>query len=299
MKRITLALAVCVLSSTAVRAQDSLASARDLYAAANYEDALGVLNRIRTTDQRGEEIPAIDQYRAFCLLALGKTADAEQAIEAVVVADPFFQPSADMSPRVRSTFTDVRKRMLPGIAQDRYASAKAAYDRKDFKNAETGFKQVLAVLSDPDIGAAANQSPLADIKTLAAGFRDLSATAAAPPPIPAVAAPVVPPPVPAPAPTVAIAQIYGPDDANVSAPVVVRQDLPTFDFQLLVPPSPGIIELVIDERGAVETATIRKSIYPRYDTRLIEATRSWQYKPAMLNGVPVKYRKIMNISVKK
>ncbi|HEX4348714.1 MAG TPA: hypothetical protein VHZ73_14150 [Vicinamibacterales bacterium] len=296
MKRAIAALVVCLLWPVAAQAEDSLASARDLYAAANYEDALGVLNRIRTADQRGEEIPTIDQYRAFCLLALGRTADADQAIESVVVADPFFQPSSDVSPRVRTEFTDVRKRMLPGIAQDRYASAKAAYDRKEFKLAEAGFKQVLAVLADPDIGASASQTPLSDIKTLAAGFHDLSATAILPPPLPAVPAPVMEPP---PAPRPAVPQIYGPDDVGVAAPVVVRQDLPTFDYQLLVPPSPGIIELVIDERGSVESAAIRKSIYARYDTRLIEATRSWQYKPATLNGVPVKYRKIMNVSVKK
>lgn len=298
MKRISIALVLCVLSSgAAVRAEDSLASARDLYATANYEDALGVLNRIRTTDRRGDDLPAIDQYRAFCLLALGRTADAEQAIAAVVAADPFFQPSADASPRVRSAFADVRKRMLPGIVQDRYATAKAAYDRKDFKNAEIGFKQVLAVLSDPDLGPAAAQPPLADIRTLASGFHDLSVAAAVPPPLPAVPAPVIEAPPEAPKPVVP--KIYGPDDVNVTPPVVVRQDLPTFDYQLLVPPPTGVVELVISEQGTVETVVIRKPIYPRYDTRIVEATRSWQYKPAMLNGVPVKFRKIMNISVKK
>jgi predicted lipid-binding transport protein (Tim44 family) len=293
------ALLVCVAVAAAglgaAPAEDSLASARDLYAAAEYEDALGVLNRILTADHRGDDVPAIDQYRAFCLLALGRTTDAEQAIEGVVAADPFFQPSADVSPRVRSAFTDVRRRMLPAIAQDRYATAKAAFDRKDFVAAETGFKQVLDVLSDPDVGAAAGQPPLADIRTLAAGFRDLSAKAIPPPPLPAVPTPEPP----APAPRPAAPQIFGPDDAAVVPPAVVHQDLPSFEYQVLVTPPTGSIEIVIDERGHVETATIRKSILPRYDTRLLEAARAWQYKPATLNGVPVKYRKIVNVSVKR
>jgi hypothetical protein len=49
----------------------------------------------------------------------------------------------------------------------------------------------------------------------------------------------------------------------------------------------------------VESAMMRKSIFPRYDAQVIEATRTWQYQPALLNGVPVKYRKAVNISVKK
>lgn len=299
MRAITRALVLVCAASVALSAaasEDSLSSARDLYAAAAYEDALGVLDRIRTGEKQSPEMPAIDQYRALCLLALGRTADAEQAIEDLIAADPFFQLSADVSPRVRSAFTDVRRRMLPEIAQMRYTTAKTAFDRKDWSTAEKGFKQVLAVLADPEIGAAASQPPLADIRMLAAGFRDLSATAALPPPLPSVPTPE---PLPPKVPVVAVAQIYGPDDASVVPPGVVRQDMPPFEYQLLVPPPPGALEIVIDERGAVESATIRKSILAKYDARLIDATHSWQYRPAMLNGVPVKYRKIVNISVKR
>jgi len=298
MKAITRALIVVVCAAATLRgapapAEDSLASARDLYAAAAYDDALAVLNRIRSGDQKSDEVRSIDQYRALCLLALGRTADAEQAIEAVVVGDPFFQPSADVSPRVRTAFTDVRRRMLPGIVQDRYATAKAAFDRKEFASAEHGFKQVLDVLADPDVAPAAGQPPLADIKTLVKGFEERAATAALPPPLPAT--PAAPPPLPKPM----VPQVYGPDDTAVSPPVVIRQDLPSFDYQVLVPPPTGVIELVIDERGQVESATIRKSIFAKYDTRLIDATRSWSYRPAMLNGAPVKYRKIVNVTVKR
>jgi tetratricopeptide (TPR) repeat protein len=308
MKRFTIACAIFVNvvfgAAAVVRAVDdgarTLSDARDLYSAASYEDALGVLNQLRAGDHHGDEVRAIDQYRAFCLLALGRTADAEQAIEAVVAADPFFQPSdADVSPRVRTAFKDVRRRMLPGIVQDRYASAKAAFDRKDFAEAAAGFKQVLDVLADPEVGAAAGQPPLADIRTLATGFHELSASAATPPPLPTIVTAAVVPPSP-PQPRVPAApQIYGPDDVNVRPPAVIRQVLPAFEFQMLVPPSAGSVEIVIDERGMVESAMMRKSIFPRYDAQVIDATRTWAYQPALLNGVPVKYRKAVNISVKK
>ena len=135
------ALVACsVLAAAGASAQDGdLSKARDLYASAAYDDALAVLNRLRSADHPASQSRAIEQYRAFCLLALGRSADAEQAIEAVIAAEPSFQPGeADASPRIRSAFTSVRRRMLPSIIQATYAQAKSAFDRKEFAAAAAG-----------------------------------------------------------------------------------------------------------------------------------------------------------------
>jgi hypothetical protein len=295
---LTSVVAVAVLLAPTVRAEDSLTTARDLYAAAEYEDALLVLNKLRGVSPRTEDGASVEQYRAFCLLALGRAEDAVQAIEAVVTAEPSYQPSdADVSPRVRSAFKDVRRRMLPTIIEQRYASAKAAFDRKDFAVAENGFKEVLAVLTDPDVGSAVDQPPLSDIRTLASGFHELSATAAAPPPpIVATPAPVQPPPV---VNEPVRPKIYTMDDAGVTPPVTVQQALPPFRFSAVSELLQGNLEIVIDERGLVETAIIRRSIYPMYDTLVLDAARNWLYKPATLNGAPVKYRKLVGINIKR
>ncbi len=167
--------ATTVLTAVSVHAQENgdLAAARDLYASAAYDDALAVLNRLRSTAHPAGQARAIEQYRAFCLLALGRASDAEQAIEAVVAAEPSYLPSDnDASPRVRSAFTTVRRRMLPVIIQQQYAGAKAAFDRKDFAAAAGGFHQVLAALADPDVAAEAQRPPLVDLKMLAIGFEE-------------------------------------------------------------------------------------------------------------------------------
>ena len=93
-----------LLLATGALAQDrDLNAARDLYASAAYDDALDMLNQLRSTEHPASQSRAIEQYRAFCLLALGRSADAEQAIEAMVAAEPTFQPGeSDASPRVRS-----------------------------------------------------------------------------------------------------------------------------------------------------------------------------------------------------
>src|SRR5438093_3384229 len=173
--------AVAAVPAAAAPSDDTLAAARDLYASAAYEDALAVLNRLRAPDGRPDEGRAINQYRAFCLLALGRNVEAERAIEAVVAAEPMYHPSAaDVSPRVRSAFSDVRRRMLPNIIQQKYAVAKAAYDRRDFAAATDGFSQVLKAMTDADVVAAANQPPLSDLRTLARGFLVLAVNASVP-----------------------------------------------------------------------------------------------------------------------
>jgi hypothetical protein len=59
-----------------------------------------------------------------------------------------------------------------------------------------------------------------------------------------------------------------------------------------------MLEVLINEDGQVETATMRTPINPRYDAMVIGAAKAWRYQPGMLGGVPVKYRKVINISVK-
>jgi len=288
-------LAAIVMMVAPVRAeQDSVAAARDLYASAAYEDALAILNRLPGSG-RVDEKQTIEQYRAFCLLALGRSAEAEQAIEMIVAADPSYRPAADVSPRVRAAFADVRRRALPSIIQQKYAQAKAAYDRKEFAAAANQFGEVLDTMKDPDVAAMAERSPLSDVRMLAAGFKDLATNAAAPPPPPIAAAPVQP--VPA-APMVPnTPKVYTTSDSDVVPPIVVKQDLPAFNGQVLIPRQ-GLLEVLIDENGMVESTIMRMSVTASYDQLALAAARAWRYRPATLNGVPVKFRKAVQVTIK-
>src|SRR5262245_45596573 len=94
------------LAHAPVFAQDSLKTAKDLYASAAYEDALTVLGRIRTSDPAVE----VEQFRALCLIALGRTAEADKAIQSVVTANPLYVPDAtDVPPRVQEAFARTRR----------------------------------------------------------------------------------------------------------------------------------------------------------------------------------------------
>ncbi len=299
MKRYFIAALVAgnVLAATHAGAQDAdITAARDLYASAAYDDALTVLNRLRSSEHPASQSRAIEQYRAFCLLALGRPADAEQAIEAVVAAEPSYQPGeSDASPRIRSAFTAVRRRMLPSIIQQKYALAKAAFDRKEFSAAADGFAYVLAALADQDVAAEAKQPPLSDLRMLAGGFQELAAKAAAPPPPPP--APVVAPAPPPPPPPPAAPRIYTGGEAGIVAPTTISQALPPFPGQVVIPRS-GKLEIVIDESGVVESAVMTSSVTQNYDQIVLAATRTWRYRAATLNGAPVKFRKTVQITIK-
>ena len=311
---------LCVALAASPRiaaAQDSLAAARELYTSAAYEDALAMLGRLRAEDVDVAEGKDVDVYRAFCLLALGKKADAERTIEALVSADASYRPSdADASPRLRAAFSEVRRRLLPALVQRQYAQAKAAFDRKNYQIASEEFSRTLDWLSDPDLGTAAAAPPLDDLRVLVTGFLDLSRQWAGPalrpsllPPPPLEAPPIAEPPpnaaLPAPTPPDPAPADPAPRDPllvytiaspNIVPPVAVRESLPPFRGRLPMP-ALGALEVVIDETGMVSSATMRTSVNPSYDKQILSATLGWRYKPAMLDGVPVKYRKTISVSI--
>jgi hypothetical protein len=270
--------------------RDVVGTARDLYASARYDEALAVLNDSSTavTDRK-----SIEQYRSLCLLALGRGSEAESAIAAVVTADPSYIPNeTDASPRVRSAFSDVRRRLLPEIANKRYSEARASFDRKDHGAAVQQFKQVIALLDDPDMGGR-----LADLRTLSNGFLDLSVAALTPPPAASKPVSSTPPPAPE-VPQSEPNRIYTMADKDVTPPVIVRQAMPRLTPSMKSQAKErGIIEVVIDEQGRVTFAAVRASVHPMFDTELISNAREWKYQPATFMGRAVKYRKMIQINV--
>jgi TonB family protein len=301
-RSLALALLACLALPLGAAAQETFARAKELYVLASYDEALVVLNRLHESAPPPES-SEIAGYQVFCLLALGRTDEANKAIEALVRTDPLYRPSASTtSPRMRAAFDAVRQTLLPEVVQQRYDSAKAAYDRSEQQAAIAQFDQVLTLLADPGLENVPNT---ADLRRLATGFRDLSKAALAPPPSPA-ATPNVPapetsstPPAPA-APTVAPAgpRTYGTEDADVVPPTAVSRRTPPWQ-----PRNPierfqqyrGVLEVVVDDMGNVASATVVKSVHPIYDRELVERARTWKFRPATRNGAPVRYRMAIEI----
>jgi TonB family protein len=80
-------------------------------------------------------------------------------------------------------------------------------------------------------------------------------------------------------------------------PVIVRQSLPPFPLNLVG--KAGSLEVLIDENGTVEAVTMRASLHPNYDRLALAAAHDWEYKPALRDGVPVKFRKVVQVVIRR
>jgi hypothetical protein len=59
----------------------------------------------------------------------------------------------------------------------------------------------------------------------------------------------------------------------------------------------GILDIVISETGEVVDAVVRQSLMPAYDVLVAATARHWKYRPAMKDGVPVRYVKTIALVV--
>lgn len=197
-----------------------------------------------------------------------------------------------MSPRTRARFDAVRRELLPGIVQETYDKAKAAFDRKELPVAAAEFDRVVALLEEPGLADVQN---MADLRRLAVGFRDLSkAVPASPAPASSNAAPTAAAPAAAPEPP----RIYTGDDAGVVPPMAVSRRTPVWQPRNEIEKRRefrGFLELVVDEAGDVTSAVVGRSIHRTYDRELVDTARTWKFRPAMKDGVPVKYRMTIEI----
>src|SRR6185436_13611391 len=190
-----LAAGLALAPGTAVRAQDDLGGAKTLYVNASYDEALAVLDKqAATAGTSGPQASEIHHYRALCFIALGRTADADQAIAASVSADPFNVPdTSELSPRVASVFSAARSRLIPEVARAALAEGRQLMAKGDAAAANRRFEAVTKLLSEPGL---AGRADLSDLTLAATAFAELTkaqiaATAAA-------AAAAVPAPQPAP-----------------------------------------------------------------------------------------------------
>jgi hypothetical protein len=282
------------LAAPPAAGQDVLDRVRSLYAAAAYEDALTALSGLPDSTLKSD----IEVYRVSCLVALGRTTEAQKAVDALVTAHPAYHPDpSEASPRIQELFKISRRQLLPGIARGIYADAKVALDRKERQDAVDGFSEVLRLLEDVDT----TQGELvSELRLLASGFLELSRAlpaAAAPPPAAPAAAAI---PAPAEAGTPASASSAPPVLGDIPAQVI-NQTLPAwqpresggrpFEFQ-------GAVKVSISAEGKVVSAVITDPVEYSYDRLLLRAAQSWTYRPARRAGVPVASEKTVEVTLK-
>src|SRR5262245_25475439 len=285
----------------AAQQNDPLKTARDLYASAAYDEALSELAQV----ERDRPTPAAaletNAYRAFCLIALGRSGEAESILESLVRKDPLLTVDRypDVSPRIAEQFGAVRQRLLPQLIREEYRAARAsATEKTPGAQAQlTRVREMLTAAKDID----AWDETLDDLSMLVDGFLDLTSGAATTSASPALPAPAPPAEVPeAATPSPAAPVVFDARSTEVVPPVALSQQ------RLLMPRAVieeakrlnriGLIQIVIDERGSVEDVLVRQSVTDAYDARVVASVRAWKFRPATKDGVKVKYVKTIAVT---
>jgi TonB family protein len=255
--------------ATAVSAQttDSATAIAQLYSSAAYEDALGAIAKAEPTAR-------LEAYRAFCFLALGKDAEARAAARRAVAEDPLFMPAdTEASPRVRTFFREVRTAVLPDLVRERYAAAKTQFVAGDRQGARAGFELTLSLLDSME---EPSRRPLEDLQLLAREFLELARA-----PLPATPATATVPALPASGttPTAPVKPVPA---------VAIDQRFPAWrSTRPLEETRRGLVRLQIVANGAVSRAEIVTATDPDYDREVLNAARSWRYRPATIDGRPL------------
>ena len=275
---------------TTVAAQSALDPIRALYASADYEGVLAAVDRL-PPDERSKNLVSVDLLRVLCLTALGRPSEATPLIEGILTIDPFYDPaSADVPPRIRSTFSDVRRRLLPRIGRAMYLDAKATFDNKSYLEAIDKFERVRRLSAHPD---AKSDPDLADLATVADGFLELSRAALPEPAAPPEPSPATTPEAPAPPASKSL------PSAPLTPPIAIRQDMPAWT-QILPGAQPavelrGSVEVDIDAAGTVVAARMVQSVHVAYDKLLLDAARNWKYEPARRGGEAIPATKRVDV----
>jgi TonB family protein len=249
---------------------------KDLYAQADYERALGALTSPKTADEY--------EYKALCLLALGRTDDVSAAVKDLVSAFPLFTPPRDeVPPKFEDLVTTTRRALLPTIAKQAFADGREHFGKKQQKEAIDRFSLVLTLAADP---AFEDRVVAKDLSTLAQGFIELARATTLPPKPSAAdrqaAAAATAPPRPA-----------SPKVTQATARV---QSVPPIPEELIDRATGPLVLLVrIDETGSVIEALVQQSLSPQYDRLVVAATRGWRYTPATRDGVAVASEQLITI----
>lgn len=287
-----LAVFVLVTTASVARAADEpLTDAKALFAAASFDGALAALDRLDSSDASR---PEALEYKALCLLALGRSADAQKVTETLVTSVPTFAPAdTDLSPRFVELLTDTRRRLVPVVARRLLTEARDEFRAKKNAEAQQMFERLLTLAGD---AVWRDATEAEDLRTLASGFLDLIRGANEPAARPEAAAPA--PGTVTPVAAAAVAQAAAAVQAlgEIQAPVAISQIMPKWvapDTVSAMRTFHGAIKLLIGADGHVTDASVVTATHPVYDQLLLEAARRWQYKPAVRNGQTIEVEKVV------
>jgi hypothetical protein len=92
------------------------------------------------------------------------------------------------------------------------------------------------------------------------------------------------------------APVYSSGDEGVTEPVLLRPYLPEHPAPGTSPSEFGVLKLVVNGRGAVESVRLQSPSNRYHDRFWVSAAKTWRFQPALKDGLPVKFLKSIVIT---
>lgn len=86
---------------------------------------------------------------------------------------------------------------------------------------------------------------------------------------------------------------------TLSAPAPTRTVTPMHPAHLRKTEGVVVLDVVVSEKGEVESVCVAKSLAPELDLEAARAVRQWRFRPTKLSGQPVKVTTSVSLSFRK
>jgi hypothetical protein len=214
--------------------------------------------------------PRESERRAASLMAQGQTTEAAMAFDALVLANPLYEPmTSALTPESLAAFRSSQRTLLPGIAVKTYDRARTALANGDPDRALSLARDANTIL---DRSGYEPQPQLRD------QLQDLVVRATA-------------------AKNAADDIVYSENDRGIVPPRSLSRQFPDTTPIGVPPYRVGTLEMIIDREGNVDKVKLHTPLNRYHERMVVSAAKAWRYLPATKDGRPVKCRIIVKINL--
>ena len=93
------------------------------------------------------------------------------------------------------------------------------------------------------------------------------------------------------------AALFDSRDVNVTPPATIRLKLPTLADEAAWNEQIGVVETIISASGSVEQVKLVTPPESVHQAMILSAIKTWRFRPAELDGLPVRYRQLIHVAI--
>lgn len=95
----------------------------------------------------------------------------------------------------------------------------------------------------------------------------------------------------------AVTEVFDSSDVNVTPPVTIRLQLPPAAADAAWNETVGVVEAIVSATGDVEKVKLLSPPESVHQAMILSAIKTWRFRPAELDGLPVRYRQLIPVAL--